>query len=369
VNATNVDFSDRLNLHQRSYRTYNRRRRPGQFHDDPEEFGDFSDQEEEEETLDRKLARLRREVEEIQALVGQDESESTTPTENEHVRTSLENIETISDSLDAIYSKRRGAARGAETDFAQTLRAFTRDTKDPKRATPKNDVPVSTLVPASQPAIENAQLLRLLSKAADFDARLAFVEKAMGLTGTNMPDTGDDGTKPILPTLDKLERLIGTALAQPAQLEAVQSKTRQLLKDTEKYTRLRAEHAEANGTKPLSSTNGQSGPEDLEVPGQASKVNALYGVLPTIDSLSPTLPLLLDRLRTLRLLHASAADANTVLDGIQKRQDEQAEGIKQWRVALDEVEENLEDGETALAENIEKMGGLIRKLEGKLEEK
>jgi nuclear migration protein JNM1 len=261
----------------------------------------------------------------------------------------LDGIEKISDALDAVYIDHHGGPRGAETEFSQTVSMFSRPSTIAKEPAEKNN--------EIKPSSTHSQITQVLLKAADFDVRLAFLESALGLSGTNMPDSASDTIKPILPSLKTLERSIQLASGQSGTLDLAQSKMRQLLKDAERLNRARIEeHSEGNVDDDKSSQITAE---------QASKINALYGLLPSIDTMSPTLPLVLDRLRTLQLLHTNAADASATLDEIEKRQDDQEEDIKTWRQALEKVEENLKDSETTLAENMEKMGAWVRELESK----
>lgn len=112
-------------------------------------------------------------------------------------------------------------------------------------------------------------------------------------------------------------------------------------------------------------TNGQNS-SIAEDPERSSKINALYGTLSTIDSLAPTLPMVLDRLRTLRLLHTSAAAASNTIDELEKRQSNQAAEIKQWREALVQVEQNLKTGEGGLQENVKTVGEWVKDLESRM---
>jgi nuclear migration protein JNM1 len=330
-----------------SYRTYHRRSHRV-FDDGTEEFGNLSD---EEETVDEKLARLRQEVEELKATLEEQDDQEHQTQENDP----FNNVLSISKELDAIHITRKGGTEGAHSDFNKALQSFNRQSQQlpPLKAT--EDQPTSSTA-------DNSQALQALSKAAEFDSRLSFLETALGLTGSNIPDSGDKTSKPVLPTLGNLERLIGTALAQPDQLEAAQSKTRQLLKEAERLSKLKTE--QSNERTPA--TNGQRTEPAPDNEEQNSKINALYGILPTIDSLSPTLPLLLDRLRTLRLLHTTAADASATLDDIEEQQEEQAEEIKQWREAVEKVETNLKQEQGTLAENVEKMSAWIKELEERI---
>jgi nuclear migration protein JNM1 len=72
-------------------------------------------------------------------------------------------------------------------------------------------------------------------------------------------------------------------------------------------------------------------------------------------------------MRTLQLLHTSAAGASELLDDIEKRQSEQVEELAQWRDALDKVEKNLGEGQTGLADNVRKVGEWVKSLESKVD--
>ncbi|KAF2674571.1 hypothetical protein BT63DRAFT_474310 [Microthyrium microscopicum] len=352
VNADDVDFSDRLNLNRKSYRAYNRRR-PGQYDDDPEELGDFSD---DEETLDQKLTRLRHEVEQLKVTL-EEQKESAESKAQEELYT---DVLQISDQLDAITTERRGGTNGAHPDFRRTVHSYTEKSQQLVAKEKGSSSRGQTIE-----ATDHSQLLQTLSKAAEFDSRLNFLENALGLSGSTLPDSSETSTKLILPTLGSLEQLVGTATAQPTQLEAAQLKTRQLLKDAERLSKLRVEQSET-GQPPSSATNGENGHAAPDNQEQLSKINAIYGILPTIDSLSPSLPLLLDRLRTLRLLHSGAAEASSTLDDLEKAQEEQDDEIEQWRNALGKVEASLSEGQDTLSENMENMSAWVKELEGRI---
>jgi nuclear migration protein JNM1 len=347
VDVKDVDFSDRLNLNRRSYKTHESRRRPGAYDDEPEEYGGLSD--EDDETIDVKLARLRREVEQLKSTV--DEKKSSTAKDADAEEEDIfDEIEKISDALDAVYTDRNGG-RGAEAELSRTITTFNRSTAS------KTSSQTKTKEQSRSTRTLDPEITQILSKAADFDRRLSFLEKSLGVSETNISDASSDTNKPLLPSLASLERSVQLATLQPGALEAAQSKAKQLLKDADRLQHIRPdEHSDVNGDDEKSS---QLTPE------QASKINALYGLLPTIDTISPTLPLVLDRLRTLQLLHSNAADTSATLDEIEKRQDDQDEEIKSWKQALETIEENLEDHEDTLAENMEKMGSWIKELEAR----
>jgi nuclear migration protein JNM1 len=75
----------------------------------------------------------------------------------------------------------------------------------------------------------------------------------------------------------------------------------------------------------------------------------------------------LERLRSLRAIHAGAAQASESLDELEKRQAQMAGEIEQWREGLKSVEEKMNQGEAALKGNIELVEPWVRDLEKRLE--
>ena len=355
VNARKADFSDRLNGSRQYYKTSSRRGRKASYTNGDE--GDFDEGSDgEEETLDRKIARLKREIEEARVeLAEKDEDRElfsdapeSKPDEDGEEHT-LESINKLSEALDAVYLTRNGMSRGPSADLAQTLAKF--DGKSSHQADPTQSLAWPPLT-ASSPE-HQAQLSQALAKAAEFDGRLSFLEQALGLTGEGFSIQDDDPPKPILHTLSTLDRQMQTLTNSSASVDAASGKTRKLIEQAEQLLKVKSEY------------NAIDHPttEDAE---NVSKLNGLYGTLSTIDSLAPTLPMVLDRLRTLRLLHTSAAGAGNTLDEIEKRQAEQAAEIKQWREALDQVERNVKSSEDGLLENVKSVEGWVKELEGRM---
>jgi nuclear migration protein JNM1 len=100
---------------------------------------------------------------------------------------------------------------------------------------------------------------------------------------------------------------------------------------------------------------------------QDAKINALYGILPTIESLTPMLPPLLDRLRSLKAIHGDAATASETLDRIEREQADMASELKQWRTGLEKMEEAMENGDETVKGNMKVMEGWVKDLEGRME--
>ena len=296
VDTAGVDFSDRVDGKRKSYKASSRRQRILQ--DGTTELGDLSD-DDDEESLERRIARLTREVQEAK---DEHAKLKASPDAEEDSR-----LQSLSDML-ASMSMPSGVIREAAT--AKTTPA--------DKDAAEEEVGNSTYTITYAPTYEQTHAL---AKAADFDRRLLALEKGLGISSSLSAEAGEGGLpRAILPTLDNMDKQIATlAQASTANLDAISRRVRTLasdqdkLNDTrEKAKALREELGKSSGSSP----QVQPG-EDAE---QETKINALYGVLPTIESLAPMLPPLLDRLRSLRAIHADAATASQTLEQIEQRQ-------------------------------------------------
>ena len=94
-------------------------------------------------------------------------------------------------------------------------------------------------------------------------------------------------------------------------------------------------------SRPATSGSGGDNDDEEDAPltqEDMAKLQSLYQILPTLQSLSPTVPALLTRLRSLTTLHSSAASAVADLDEMEKRQREMDAELKAWREGLEKVE-------------------------------
>jgi nuclear migration protein JNM1 len=350
VDAHGVDFSDNISAHRRSYRTSTRnQRRRG------EVLGEDSD--EEEESFVRKLLRVKREMQELeQEYEGRVKSGDQSKIEE---RDPKEIMEFISDKVDHIYAMRRGGVTGAEPLLERTIAKF--NTYPAFGPSPLITKAIQNQPPLPGSQIQRSQLDHVLEQAADFDARLTGLEQSLGLNGNTMPELGENAPFPVFTTLEKLEKTIGAMSdASSGSLEAAASQVKLMIKDADHLKQLRLEAARE---EPEPTTNGKT----LQTTAQEAKVNALYGTLPAIDKLSPLLPLVLDRLRTLRLVHTSAWQADEVLTELEHRQSKQEDEIKKWEMSLENVEHDVKVCEQSLQHNIKVVGDLVKGLEERVE--
>lgn len=210
------------------------------------------------------------------------------------------------------------------------------------------------------PAYEQSHAL---AKAADFDRRLLMLEKGLGISSSSIPEAGSDGlARAILPTLDSLEKQISTlSQASTANLDAISRRVRTLATEQDKLNDSREK------AKALREELGKHAPTPAgEESEQDSKINALYGILPTIENLTPILPPLLDRLRSLKAIHADAATAGETLNRIAREQAEMAAELKQWKGGLEKMEGVMKDGDEAVKGNMKVMDGWVKDLEERM---
>ncbi|KAL4792541.1 Dynamitin-domain-containing protein [Aspergillus venezuelensis] len=396
VDARHVNFSDSIATKRKSYRSKSRQRRK-----------DLAEGESEDETesLERKLARLQREVEELKDEMAAQKPEESNEGPEENKGDMDDGVEKLSRALDSLYASSRGASQphSAAALISQKL------------ASPPSTQP--SQAPAAQPqlAVPNneAELTdaaaNILSHTAAFDARLTLLESAMGISTSSNPFISEGSLnpspQPVLPALDHLTSRLSTLMtllvgpnALPAaattttsipasststattpHLELLSARVRKLTADADALASARKRALDsskaaqssrlARTTSDLASPGGGIDPEQAAAQRdeQATKIQALYAALPTIQSLHPILPSVLERLRSLRAIHAGAAQAAENLDELEKRQAEMTGEIEQWREGLKVVEEKMTQGEAALKSNIEVVEPWVRDLEKRME--
>ncbi|KAK0731263.1 Dynamitin-domain-containing protein [Lasiosphaeris hirsuta] len=350
VDARNVDFSDRLDGRRKSYKASSRRHRI--LKDGTEELGDFSD-DDDAESLTRRVARLKREIEEAREEHGRQKNLEQTKHESANLNGQ---IESLSKALDDI-------SRLNESLTPRSIPLTASRVAGQEKQAPEGTGASYTVTYA--PSYEQTHAL---AKAADFDRRLAVLEKALGVGSAAMPEFDSNGLpRAIIPLLDTLHKQVTTlSEASTSSLDSISRRVRTLTQEADNLEKSRrnakaAQEALAStGAAPVSESASS---EDEE---QTAKINALYGTIPTIENLTPLIPPLLDRLRSLRMIHADAATASETLIRIEQKQAEMAGDIQQWKEGLEKVESAMKDGDAAVENNMAVMLGWVKDIEGKM---
>ncbi|OBT67545.1 hypothetical protein VE03_03737 [Pseudogymnoascus sp. 23342-1-I1] len=352
VDAKDVDFSDRISGKKKSYRASSRRVRV--LADGTREMGDLSDDEDGAEGLERKMARLRREVEEVRVEAEQRRREREGKSEEEGGEVEDEAVG-LSRLLEALATPTAGPA-GSASRLAKALSkplppAAAAPTSQPASAQPTDAAAPATYTVTYAPSYDPTHTL---ARITTFDTRLAALESALGL-----PPAGSGTLHPVLPALTSLsQKLSVIGSATPSSIDALSRRVRALTVETEKMTAAK-EAARAAATP----GDAEEKDEDDE---QAAKINALFGTLATIEGLAPLLPGVLERMRSLRKVHADAAGAAGEMEEAIRRQEEMGGEIERWRVGLERVEEAVREGERVGGENVRTVEGWVRELEGRV---
>ena len=199
--------------------------------------------------------------------------------------------------------------------------------------------------------------------AAEFDARLTMLEKSLGLSSLD----GGAPEAPLLPSLALLDRQFGALMTASSitSLEAASGRIKKLKEEADQLSSTTNDPSakpQQNGTSTPDSEHAQSGlaASDIE------KLRSLHNLLPTLQSLSPTVPALLDRLRSLHTLHVGAANAASELEDLERRQDDFEKELTEWREGLDRVEKAVREADDTNGRNGKVVMGWVADIEGKM---
>ena len=313
--------------------------------------------------------RLRREITEVQDQIHQQNTDAkASPEESKDVH--KKEADTLTQLLDAIEPIGTPKHHTAMSRFVDRLQETSqgpasKDLSLPNRA--RDDL--SHKAPPSSEAGG-------ISPVAALDARLKSLEDLLGLDSLPTHAQNTLPIKPLLPALDSLDKQFTTlSTSSETSIDKIKDRVRELSKEASTLESNRAQAREAlealqtsslrsRPTQNVDMPKGQEIPDDSE---QVSMINALYGTISTIDSTAPLLPSVLERLRSLRDLHANAANASHGLAEVEKRQEEMKEELKNWREGLERVEQSMQQGQGTLKNNMGVVEGWVKELEGRME--
>lgn len=342
----NIGSAVRIDGKRRQYRDISRRARqePGELTEG------FSLSDEDEESLERKIARLRQEAYEIKS-----EFERRRAVKEENAETDSDGEDTVEALCQVLNS-----TNGSNTNGAANLMIKKLGKGMKSYDTVKAKSPTVPLIPSQNQA---------LSKVAEFDARLALIETLMGIDTIPLPTQERQPTRAVFPFIEQLDRQI-TALSTStdASLDSISRRVRQLTQDAQRLGEARsAAKAAQEGSNGPRLPDGEFNTDSfIKDPEHVSKINALYGTIPTIESLAPLLPATLDRLRSLHTIHADAAAASHNLTQCETRQEAMAQELKIWREGLETVERKVKEGENTMAENTTSVETWVKELEERM---
>lgn len=347
---------------RRPYQTSSRRQEHGYEGTDEEALS-----ESETETFDEKLARLHREVTEVKEELARQEIKEQNDTANAQKGHGL--IEELNQAIQQLQ-RSDDPDRGNATD--RILKRCDPVSLHLQAGEPKGAPTSTRKEEQGDPPPEHVRALRDIAR---FDERLSSLENAIGHAGI-LSTANSQVERAIIPSILSLDKQISLlSSASESSLETTSKKVKTLLHETRKLEDARKaakaakdESIPASNRYRLSRDMGRDeDPSFTETDAeQASKINALYGTLSTIESLAPLLPPVLSRLRSLRAIHADAASASQSLSHIESGQDELAEELKSWKEGLEKLEEMRNRGEQTMRSNMGSIEEWVKELEARI---
>lgn len=370
--------SSRISSKRKSYRSSSRKRRRDGVEVNGLINGLDVPSDEEEESLERRLARLQREIAELKE--DYESKEKLQENAAEASKDERDTLRTLSKVLDSVHSSSSARQDSAVVTLTKRL------TSGPKSNLPADGAvakgATQQYADSSTHTVPNAPGYREghnLSKVSECDSRLALIEAALGIDAIPLPSQDRSGAKAIIPSLDSLDKQLTTlSTSTDSSLDAISRRMRQLTQNAEKLEQARKAARvalEAYQLEALCPSCNDDNPgtakeapkySEFDDPETIAKINALYGTLSTIESLGPLLPSVLDRLRSLRTLHADAATASQTLAKVESQQEDMKQELQAWREGLEKVETAMQEGEQTMKGNTEVVEGWVKELEERI---
>lgn len=315
----------------------------------------------EEESLERRLARLRREIAEVKGEVERQDAATTKASDGETSdKANYEEVDNLDRVLDSIGRFRVQNDKAASERLTQLLSKHPKPRS--KQFKSESEEPAAKGEELNAPPYRSDTELSIVSA---FDERLSLLEEALGIDALPLPTQEPTPPKSLLPTLDILVRQLNTlSTASNPVLDQIKGRINDLSQEAESLERKRSE---AKRALEITGAGGldpkENGAEDAE---QTSKINALYGTLGTIESLAPLLPSVLDRLRSLRDLHSDAASTDQNLLRVEARQEDMKQELQEWKEGLEKVEEAIRQSRETLKGNTGVVETWVKELEERM---
>ncbi|QIW95876.1 hypothetical protein AMS68_001394 [Peltaster fructicola] len=316
VDTKGLDLSDRVDGRRRGIGV--RQRRAGQ-------------QTGEDETLEARIARLRKEVEECRVLA-QDGATGSAKHKDD--------IDGLGRSL---------ALLDSSEDRTKT------DTQELQTSNATSEKALETAEPVDE---------QTLGKIAAFDGRLSALERALGISSMDVDATAAF-TAPVLPSLDLMDKQLSALMTATSisQLDASSSRIKKLAREAEQLAQVQATPRSQSESVP----DGEDKEATVFSTDDMAKLDALYALLPNLQGLTPMVPALLERLRSLTALHAGAATAADELDDLVKKQADMAAELKSWEQSLVRLEEVVKDASEANGRNGTTVNAWVQDLQKRVE--
>ncbi|CAO1619857.1 unnamed protein product [Parajaminaea phylloscopi] len=195
---------------------------------------------------------------------------------------------------------------------------------------------------------------------ADIDERLAVLEQVVGTSQGVLEET-QSLARPLLPTVARLEQM-AAILSQPRHIDAVSKRIKLLVAELDRVYEARRKlaalpNSNSAGAVVADASASSNGPDADKTapldPITLSKLDDAFALCSRVQTLLPLAPALLQRLRSLSQLHASASDFATTLDNVDQSQRQVEAQLSEMAGALKEVGDSLKENEARVKGNLE----------------
>lgn len=295
------------------------------------------------ETLEAKIARLTREVDEAKREL---ELEKRPAESRTGKRSKQQQDGEVVEGLEAVLKQLQVSTSSAPSTVDQKLFShLTIDTESKASASKKAD--------------KNADHSSQISQLASLEDRISKLEKIIGLAEA---DSFKASYRPVLETLQDLRQRLQLLTSTPAALDMAANNLRNLIISLDKLKSGKATRqpstaspGSSGAAAPDSSASQSEVPPAIDGNGlpvsQAAKIDQLYSKLPVVEKFHILLPRILERLKTLRGIHADAESTNASIKDMDSAILGLKTDLKNWQSALVSVEEKLAKFETTSSGN------------------
>lgn len=296
------------------------------------------------ETLEAKIARLTKEVAEVQQEIASDAKNSQFIESDRQ----LDNLADLESALKKIHDSNTSSASSSAKDIKISLASG-----------PETQLQVKSISKITQATSSQ------ISKISEVENRVAVLEKVLGLDEL---DTSSEAYRPVLLSLQEIRQRLKLITSSPASLEASASNLKKVIEIVEKIKALKLtrtdkpseldQHSNINGEVVLS--RSLDGATFLNLGEFASnglpkdaydKINKLYSKIPSVEKFEIILPKVLSRLRLLRDLHADALSTQLSVDEFDKLILAMKSDMKEWKKSLNIAQQKLEQLEVTSSQN------------------
>ncbi|KAK7205887.1 hypothetical protein BZA70DRAFT_277347 [Myxozyma melibiosi] len=305
------------------------------------------------ESLEMKIERLRKEISEVSAALEGKKEEGEREREVAEMNEAMRTIMEASRSGSLITKIASELAGGGSSAKSAEEPSETQGSVLPSRE--EQSIPPKPTIPDS--------------KLLDLDARLATLEKALGSTSSILFTNTFQTTvfeQPVIPTLLSLSQRVSAFTASPEKISALIETV-----NAQQKSAAEREKKVVGSSGSRSTTTTTIRPSSGDVYGNAAegeyreKIDQLYASLQNVEKLATIVPGLLDRLMSLRYIHAEAGNVVGSVEELRKEMTATEGLVGKWKDAVDGAEKRLDALEEREKSNLQTVEEWVKELEKK----